>query len=1692
VAQALRVVEVSGRNRWRWVLSTESGQVLADHQVDLDVNTAEYEAFCDLTEHLDRHRLPHDPVGSETAAVDRVSAWISEHVFGNVLLSALSGTVRVILPRGAEFLMSRPLELARVNEVALARRQVSLIYELAGLAGAGEKEDVAGSVRILALFSMPARSSVLALRKERYELARTVRTIAAKSRKAIELRVLQYGVTRERLAEAIEEYPGWDVLHVSGHGGVGALLLERDDGQPDHVSTDELVELLAPARDRLKLAVLSACLSGASEAATTLHTLGLDELAEQVTLGEGAPADQVGLARGLVEELGVTALAMRYPVADGFAVTLARELYPRLLGAGQPIDRALALAVPKAVGERPTAEVPAASVGTPMLIGAGAVGLRVAPPPGQAVLDPYAERMAWFPEEPKLFVGRTQALVEASTALAPESGRTGVLFAGMVGAGKTACALELAHQHRGRFGALAWWEAPEHPDEFGQALVSFAEALQTQLGIPMSDAVGSETELRRFLPRLAALLREEAVLLVLDHIETLLSDGAFWRDPLWRLLIDSLTGHGGLSRTVLTSRVVPADLDPDRVAILPVHALSIAESVLLARELPNLGALLSGEPTAHRTTERSAGDLRLVRRVLEFAQGHPKLLTYADEAAADVSRLTAALDAAEAAGQNAPVTAFLTTGASALDGGQFMRLLSAWTGTAVSGLPTPARMLVELLARIEDSDRESWLVREVWQRVWRELCDGAAPPLEQAVQPLVAAMMVEIEQLDEDATQQAYRLHPGVGEAIRAETGPAFSALVDEMTIACLSEVYEYAHLEESRDRSGSAIVWAGLATTPYLLRNGRLAEATDMLESATDRDLDPGTTNRAMAYLRRMLDHDENALDRPAVANLYGKLLSRTDPEAAVEILTEVLRTGRDTKQFDVAWVAAAQCARIFVDHGSLEDALEMTRLLKELTELGGYGPWTRISDECLELSILDKMGEHHQAASRAVELVELIDELDDDSGEPELVTPGSIRGVVLSTALAAVSSFGDWHVALDLCQRIDDRHLRRGSPDHERARLRLNTAMVLERLGRAEEAEDVLRHCQAVFEEAEDFVLLGQVFLQRAEIQAGLGRADDALTMARAALRYSYEGSDPSALAGVHDAVAHYLHAAGEHTRVSFAHRAAAMLLRAATAHAAGGATVVDRSDVIEHGVELLPGTLAELVETVGRTPGVRLDAVLDVLVPDEDEREVLFETFISDHRDRMRITQKGLAEYAEQRPSMVAAMERVAAGERDGSLLEGLDEVSAEIVMAFAALRDREDKKRLRAAPPQGAPRLFGAQIVPPLAGLDGSVGFVGLAELDGRPVAMTADEKAVRTWDLRTHRELGEPIAGDGLTLYAATLGEVAGRPVAVLGAGSNLDLWDLATREHLGEIVAPYLWRTELAISAVACTVFEGRALAVTGSYDSAVRFWDLDRREQLGAPLAGHESVVRSVAFGVVEGRLVALSGSEDSTVRVWDVETHQQAGVLTGHEGPVRSVAFGELDGRSVALSASDDATVGIWDLHDFEELGDPFVDHDDTEVEAVAFGVLDGRPVAITGGDDHAVRLWDLTDREQIGPPLTEGRVAMGISSVALGELDGHPIVLAGDKDAMVRVWNLDAHREIGTDVPARFAAELPATWTDPATDQTYDLSEPIIDDEGSPWIYVDFDGFEPILAEPGSPHITLNVRDVHDQWGLSRIIT
>jgi CHAT domain len=431
-ALRLEVADLADADHWRWLLTDPDGAFLADHQVALDRDDPEYVAFADLAGYLRRWAEPDRRVASEAELVARVGSWIGRKVLGPAIGRALVEVgpvaVRVVLPLDADFLLYRPLELAHASTDdqparPLAVQDVSLVFEVQGETPQVAKQLVDEQLRILAVFSLPTEGTALALRRERYQLVKLVHRVAGRRRRAVELQVLQYGVTRQRLEEALSDGRGWDVLHVSGHGLAGGLLLEQPDGSGDLLQTPELVSLLRPARARLKLVTLSSCLSAAATAAETRRWLNLviPQALEAEADTEARQVPLPALARELVRRLGCAVLAMRYPVVDDFAIGLDERLYEGMLGRDQELARAVQLAVPAAAGPQPTPGAPALSVATPTLLGPLAAELRLRPPAGLPDFNVGTHKMAYFPDEPERFVGRAGPMARATAALAPEN-----------------------------------------------------------------------------------------------------------------------------------------------------------------------------------------------------------------------------------------------------------------------------------------------------------------------------------------------------------------------------------------------------------------------------------------------------------------------------------------------------------------------------------------------------------------------------------------------------------------------------------------------------------------------------------------------------------------------------------------------------------------------------------------------------------------------------------------------------------------------------------------------------------------------------------------------------------------------------------------------------------------------------------------------------------------------------------------------------------------------------------------------------------------------------------------------------------------------------------------------------------------------------------------------------------------------
>jgi hypothetical protein len=1208
----LRAVDVASQWQWRWLLSDqETGLPLADHAVKLDPASDDVVAFGDLYECARWRAAPDRRDEDEARVVARAGAWAGRELLGEqvgaAIVAAAPVTVRVSVPDVLGHVLGWPVELAHVAGVPLAARgEVALVYDIAAPDGM-RKDPVGESLRVLAVFSQPDRTSVLALRRERYTLGRLIRRTVARGNAAVELRVVQYGVTREQLAGIAGEAPGWDVLHLSGHGAAGAFVLEHADGSPDLVPAGELARLLRPSRRRVKLAVALACESAAGTTAQTLRLIGLEDQAQAVQATQSGAMQVVeaaGLTRALVTELGCAVVGMRYPVPDEFAIAFGEQFYEQLLDAGQPVDVATARAVAKTAG--PDRSV---SLGTPGVFGALAAGMRVPVPRGAPVLDPAGVAMAYFPAEPERFVGRAGAMAAASAALAPHSARTTVLLHGMAGAGKTACALELAYRHQDGFGAVAFWQAPTREGEWAGALAGLAAALEVQLGgygFTMAGHIGTAAALAAYLPRLRQLMADKGVLLVLDNLETLLTPAGAWRDPAWGQLIAALAGHDGESRLVLTSRVPPAGLGADpAVLTVPVHALSLQEAVALARELPNLRWLLHADAGPVRSATDAAvvaADRDRVRRVLRVVQGHPKLLEFADAAAADRDRLDAQLATAEQAAAGHGLDAFFRAGVSALEPGAFMDALTSWTTSTLDVLPEPAQLLAQFLACVEDEDRTSAIVDATWVGLWRRLERPGEPPDPGPLLMLLAG--AALVQPDTSATDDGdaaplvvYRLHPGVAAAIAAGAGPEFAAAVDAELAAFWVTVSGQAWNREGGEDTG-LVVRAGLAAAPYLLRRRDWDTASTLLDRAIIRDGSPGTVQAALPSLRRIAAATGAADDQAILASA----LATADPAEAEQLMRGALATAAGTGDYRLASATAGDLAYLLRDSGRLREALDVLTGKADYTRRAGLGPWTQLADQGQRLQIMSDMGKHEQVLAQAGQLREQMARLPARPAADETASPWNVRETILDTGRHSAGATGRWQLCLDLAAEIAASERERGAGAHARARTRFNDAEPLIALGRLAEAGRMLRDCQRVFEEHSDIPALAVVLGARASLEDELGHRDTAADLARTALRLHYASPDPRDIAISHHNLASY-HGAGDRAGRR-AHRLAAALIRQLTGmtHYLADTMRVLAAELREDPADAaIPATAVAVIEVAERTEGVRLGDLLDALEPD-----------------------------------------------------------------------------------------------------------------------------------------------------------------------------------------------------------------------------------------------------------------------------------------------------------------------------------------------------------------------------------------------------------------------------------------------------------------------------------------------------------
>ena len=899
-------------------------------------------------------------------------------------------------------------------------------------------------------------------------------------------------------------------------------------------------------------------------------------------------------------------------MVDDFAIGLAGRVYELVAARGQPLGRAvgIALADPKVVADPPTLGCPALSVVTPALFGASAAELTLKAPdrPGTVKYDPRGVRLAGFPAQPERFVGRTAVMARASAALAPGSKTPGVLLHGMPGGGKTACALELAYTHEHAFEALIWFKAPDQGLDIADALTRFALTLETSIeGLQLVHLLDDQAKLAAFLPQLTELLERNRILIIVDNIESLLTDQGGWRDARWAPVIAALTDHQGQGRVMLTSRRLPAQLD-SRVRVLAVDALSADEALLLARELPHLWALIEGQVAGIGAETARA----LAAGVLEVAQGHPKLLELADGQAARPQQLQNLLDTAgEAWRQTGGLPeGFFLTGETAAGGEDFLRVLAAWTAAAADQLAPAARDLFCFVCCLEETDRIRPVLDGNWADLWHRLERDSDPPsLDEGLAAVAAAGLAAI-QPETDQENEEYGIHPGVADAGRDLAGTDFQKAADTELAAFWAAIAQQAKEREAEQQTSGMVVRAGLAAAPYLLRLGAWQQAGRMLDDALIRDSSRATAGAALPALRTIATALKGTDDEPVAAMRAARALGVINPAAAAQKYQQLLAAAVARKDYQNASIIAGDLINDRLQAGRLAEALQLAEDKIGYTRQAGYGPWTQLSDQVRRLQILSFMGRSEQVLAEVQQLRDHMATLPATSQQPETVTTFDVRELLLDAGRRAARSLGRWQEALELNAGQLASQTTRGAPQTEIARARFNDYGPLLQLGRLDQAIELLMHCRQVFEGADDIGMLGKVLSALANAEDNRGHRDVATGLERDALRYKYLANDLDGIQVSHHNLGSYLLSSGQPAAALAHHLSSALLcLVTGTAQAEQSVTAAGQ-DLRAGGDSAVPADVAELCRVAGQVPGVHLDRLLAALTDPQTAEHALRE--------------------------------------------------------------------------------------------------------------------------------------------------------------------------------------------------------------------------------------------------------------------------------------------------------------------------------------------------------------------------------------------------------------------------------------------------------------------------------------------------
>lgn len=1084
----LDVLEYSGGCR---IVLSWNGEDVAEHSSLLDPASEEYAAFVAIEAHVEHGRVAD---GAPSGLARRLGRWLALSLLGPVAEVLADHAPGVVVVRGNSALRDGPWGLVEIGGRTLAERGLVVVVATGEPVSHGSEPAPRSLVRILAVFSQPHELDALNLRVERTHLTQVVRELTEKDGRAVELVILQYGVTRAELSRVAADPRGWDVVHLSGHGTSTSFTFESDDSEPDTVTIDELLKLLSPTRPLF--VCMSSCSSAGQAAGDDLVHLGLRQAVPS--------ARQGNLADAVAAELGCAVLAMRFAVRDKFGVALTSALYRGLLTEGVTPAKALGLALVAIPDVTPMEMV------TPVLLGEQSAWVTMRAPKDDKKSSAVPHEL---PPAPERFVGRVATMSRCVRTLLNDTGFRALVLLGMPGIGKSAVATELVHVVGDRFDDVIWCGVPDGADG-PTALTEVIVRLEDSLpDVRLVHLVHEPRDLAEAVTAVSEVLTKSRVLIVIDNVET-------WStDPGWSALLTALCQHEGASRTVITTRQEPIGLP---ATVERIGSLSRDEAVLLAGELSRLARFVRGEVAGMAADKART----LARRVIEAADGHPKLLELADGQAGDAGRLSA----------------LLNTSSSAVDAST---PLVSWTTRAAATLAPPARRAFDLLCVLDERDRTTIVLTGLL---------SADPHTTSAI---ISTGLAELRNDD-------YRVHPAVAATGRellteSELDHLVAKIADYWT-----SVVKDAVADERAGGSVAPVARGARSAIGYLLRAGDVRMATDAADLVLRRERSPVELGSLTPQVIQLGAAAADAGNRLRAHRLLANLMALIGHPVS-DNMTENLRARAIAAgELEMATVLSTDLIGRYRQSGRLEEALALADEQIELGKQVEVGAWTQLLHENERINILVTMDRADEVAEQIQALRERMDELPPTAEENDTVRPFWVKELVLDTIYTAALSLRDYRTCLDIAEEAIRQKRARDADLSQIARATYRTCFPLMRLGDLEEAARRLKWCRGIFTDSSDIAALAATYSALGEIEEELGRPQAAVEFNQAALRHQYAARTLGGIINAHLNLGYRMSAIGGGKR-AFAHHVLAALIADTTSYWQGGSAERALADLV-----------------------------------------------------------------------------------------------------------------------------------------------------------------------------------------------------------------------------------------------------------------------------------------------------------------------------------------------------------------------------------------------------------------------------------------------------------------------------------------------------------------------------------------------